>query len=159
MKAGVLMCRESHREWVGRFRGSTKAGECPDTRIGESFANCSTPTAHDVTNALVVASPVGHTDVVVVTVAQNHNISHLSPLVERFSIVVRDFDRLEEYTEVLDVDLGVVCRPSASCVQDQYSLRFGDHFDIDERLFAVAVRVLDDGEGRRRQPRRFECGL
>lgn len=67
------MLSASQREWVGKFAGAKKDGEWDEASIGESFANCSTPTFGIHPISLTQTHSLykdGRTDMIVMTMAQ-----------------------------------------------------------------------------------------
>ena len=145
------MPRESHKECVGRFSGARNAGSRPDTRMGESRANCSTPTNRTSASqrsfsnaACKVLKVEGRTDVVVVAVTQYDDIVQPPSFVQGSPTIVLDWRDLDVFTQARQLDVGLACLSPAASVQQDDCLCRRHEFGIDEGTFVECVIDLDN---------------
>jgi len=84
---------------------------------------------------------------IVVTVTFDDDILHLPTFVERFAVVIRDRNSLDELSQALQTDVWIVCSPATPCVHDENGVSGWDYFGIDEWMFIEDVIPFDDQEG------------
>lgn len=83
---------------------------------------------------------------IVVTVALDHDIRQFSPRIERLSCVIVHWDGLDERAQIFEFDVGIVCSPTASCVEEEDGLSGGYDLDVDEGVFHPDVVPFFDEE-------------
>ena len=89
-----------HSEFVGKLSGETKAGEWPEPRMGLSVANGSTPTElHQ--GGYVPLSRRKRTNMIIMTVTLDDNILHPPSIIERFAVVIRNWNSFDELSQAL----------------------------------------------------------
>lgn len=83
---------------------------------------------------------------VIVAVAFDNDVLHLSSFVKRFTVVIKDRNGLDELPQALQSDVCIVCSPATSCVQDEDGVSRWYYFGIDEWMFIVDVIPFNDQE-------------